>query len=148
MTVHATIPLDYGCRTELTPASSLDGGGLLYYVGHTYIGFYPDEHATEIHRRIVDLHRTADRIVACAYPTYRFASISIPNPELLQGEKDMDLLSIKTKPEAVAFVCAVLKSDAALSSPNFNTAVDVSRVFDITVQDVLDFRRIQQARLV
>lgn len=146
MSFHATVPLDYGCRAELFPADSLSGGGLAYHVGHTMIGFYPDEHATEIHRRVEELFREP-RTVGCKYPPYRFASISIPDPTTLQGEKDMDLLSIKTKPEAVAFVCAVLKSEAALSSPNFNTAVDVSRVFDITVQDVLDFRRIQQIKL-
>jgi len=58
-----------------------------------------------------------------------------------KGEKEMDLIDIHNKAEAVAFVAAVMQNGLALLSPNFQLAMDASRAFDISVQDVLEFRR-------
>lgn len=49
------------------------------------------------------------------------------------------------KPEAVAYVAAVLRSAPALASSSFQTAMDLSRKFDINGQDLLEYRR-EQAR--
>lgn len=53
----------------------------------------------------------------------------------------MNLTDIHTKAEAVAYVSAVMQHPLALLSPNFATAMDASRAFDVSVQDVLEFRR-------
>jgi hypothetical protein len=53
----------------------------------------------------------------------------------------MQLIDIHTKAEAVAFVSAVMQHNVSLLSPNFATAMDASRAFDVSVQDVLEFRR-------
>ena len=53
----------------------------------------------------------------------------------------MQLIDIHTKADAVAFVAAVMQHNVALLSPNFAVAMDASRAFDVSVQDVLEFRR-------
>lgn len=53
----------------------------------------------------------------------------------------MNLIDIHNKAEAVAFVSSVMQHNVALLSPNFATAMDASRAFDVSVQDVLEFRR-------
>ena len=53
----------------------------------------------------------------------------------------MDILDIKDKNEAVAFVCAVMQNNVTLLTPNFGLAMDVSKAFEISVADVLAFRR-------
>lgn len=58
----------------------------------------------------------------------------------------MHLLDVHNKAEAVAFVAAVMQNTPALLSPNFQLAMDVSRLYDVSTQDVLEFRR-EKARL-
>lgn len=53
----------------------------------------------------------------------------------------MNLIDIKTKAEAVALVSAVMQASPALLSPSFEFAMDVSRAYDVSVQDVLVYRR-------
>ena len=53
----------------------------------------------------------------------------------------MNLIDIHTKAEAVAFVAAVMQHNVALLSPNFQLAMEASRAFEVSAQDVLEFRR-------
>lgn len=54
-----------------------------------------------------------------------------------------DLRNPRTKPEAIAFVSAILKAGVpqVLKSPDFDVAINLSNRFDITVADVLEYRR-------
>ncbi len=51
-----------------------------------------------------------------------------------------------TKPEAVAFVSAVMRTPHALLSPDFQVAMDLSMRFEISARDVLEFRKSVVAR--
>lgn len=49
---------------------------------------------------------------------------------------------IETKEEAIMYVSATLRSPSALlSSPTFKAAMDLSRQFDVSAQDVLQYRK-------
>jgi hypothetical protein len=65
------------------------------------------------------------------------------NPDQPDGKGDnpMNLIDIHTKAEAVAFVAAVMQHNVALLSPNFQLAMEASRAFEVSAQDVLEFRR-------
>lgn len=58
----------------------------------------------------------------------------------------MNAENIQTKIEATAYVAAVLRSALALVSPSFQAAMDLSRKFDISAQDLLKYRK-EQAKL-
>jgi hypothetical protein len=58
----------------------------------------------------------------------------------------MNMRNPETKPEAVAFVSAVMKHKLVLLSPDFQTAVDLSERFDIRARDILEYRREQALR--
>jgi len=58
----------------------------------------------------------------------------------------MNAENIQTKIEATAYVAAVLRSAPALVSPSFQAAMDLSRKFDISAQDLLKYRK-EQAKL-
>lgn len=50
--------------------------------------------------------------------------------------------NIETKEEAVMYVSATLRSPPALlSSTTFKAAMDLSRQFDVSAQDVLQYRK-------
>lgn len=57
----------------------------------------------------------------------------------------MNIRDPQTKPEAVAFVSAVLRTPLALVSPDFQAAMDASERFDVRARDLLEYRR-KQAR--
>lgn len=138
-TRHPTVPLEVGCRVEMMAPRSYDAGGFLFAVGHVYYGFEPGDREDLVQWRL--LRQLRDREEkgigaehGCACPlTY-----TEPRP---REENPMHLLDIHTKPEAVAFVSAVMQSAPALLSPNFALAMDVSRLYDVSTQDVLEFRR-------
>lgn len=48
---------------------------------------------------------------------------------------------IDTKDEAMRFIAVVLSSGVATLSPSFNIAVELSERFNISVKDMLEWRR-------
>lgn len=52
-----------------------------------------------------------------------------------------DLRNPQTKCDAVAFVSAVIRNGNAILSDDFVTAMDISRKFDVSAEDVLEYRR-------
>lgn len=54
---------------------------------------------------------------------------------------DVNLRDPKTKEEALPFIFAVMTAPFALFSPDFQIAVDLSERFNISVKDVLEFRK-------
>jgi len=53
----------------------------------------------------------------------------------------MEIEKFHSKEEAVAYVSAVMQHGVALLSSNFNEAMDVCQVYEISAQDVLLFRK-------
>ena len=47
----------------------------------------------------------------------------------------------RTKDGAIAFVSAVMQSPLALTSPDFQVAIDLSERFDIRAGDILEYRK-------
>jgi len=54
---------------------------------------------------------------------------------------ELNMRDPKNKAEAIAFVSAVMHTRLALMSPDFQVALDVSDRFDVSVRDVLEYRR-------
>lgn len=49
--------------------------------------------------------------------------------------------AIETKSQAVEFVASVLQFTPSLLSPDFQVAMSLSRRFDISAKDLLEYRR-------
>jgi hypothetical protein len=139
-TRHPTVPLDYGCRVEMD-SGRFSFPGFIFYVGHVSYGFEAVDREDIVQWRVLRQIRDREEKgigaeYGCEYPLF-----GIQPAQAGEGEQHMNLIDFKDKVEAVAFVAAVMKHDVALLSPNFQLAMDACRAFDVSVQDVLEFRR-------
>lgn len=138
-TRHPTVPLEIGCTVEMTAPCSYDTAYFSFSVGYVFYSFEPSDREDLVQWRMLRQLRDRDEkgigaVHGCAVP----GTWTEPRP---REENPMNLIDIHTKSEAVAFVAAVMQHPLALLSPNFETAMDASRAFDVSVKDVLEFRR-------